>query len=834
MKLLRLSVISITTCVIGLVALVLVGLHSMGEMQEKQEEIKALMDLHYRIGEFSVASDTLLVNHAEPSVLESYREEAASLKETLSGLAEDHPPARRAIHHIDFLVGTLSAVYSQLPSSREESNAQPLAESPLLLPVQSQLIMNQVAGYGIELDNALRELTIQRQAQIVRDANWIATGFAGAAAIFGLVCIVAFTLIYKRINGPLRALSRATQRVEAGEHDVRIPVSGSDEFADLARTFNQMLDQQDTMVESLSDALATRRALIDSLPAHIALLDDGGKILDVNDQWRHFGVDNDYPDTTFGVGSNYLAVCRAADGDCAKEALAAADGLQTVLAGDRDTFTLEYPCHSQDQLRWFRMMATRLAPGTETDGLLGAVVMHVDITERVLAEQELKRHAYQDPLTGLANRLGFTKAFSQHIERHGWNPRDIIALLDIREMRNINDAHGYDIGDHLLIELARRLEERLPGNTLVGRISGDQFILLLPSNDLSQPRQRLDELARIFHQPVRILELVIEVAARGGYTLLGEEERSAETLLHEVEIALYEARQRDGRDFHHYDQEMDRRAQQRIELTRDLRRALEEDQFELHYQPKVDLATGTVIGCEALIRWMHPARGMQMPGQFISVAEQSQLIGPIGDWVLNQACRHLREWQDAGLDLVWVSVNVSVDQFHSGNFARTVQEALETHAIDPASLTLEITESVFSEESATLRQQIDDLHALGVRLSLDDFGTGYSSLLYLQQYPFDEIKIDMGFVRQILDDPFNRNIVSMILGISQVLGADTVAEGVENTAVRDALLELGCRIGQGYYYSMPLEVEDFRWLLEKRSRLPLARPTDTPPTPGMS
>ncbi|CAM3400963.1 putative bifunctional diguanylate cyclase/phosphodiesterase [Halomonas lysinitropha] len=834
MKLLRLSVISITTCVIGLVALVLVGLHSMGEMQEKQAEIKTLMDLHHRIGEFSVASDALLVNHAEPPLVESYREEAASLKQTLTALAEDHPGARRAIHHIDFLVGTISAVYSQSARIREESDTRRQADSPLLLPLSSQVIMNQVAGYGVELDTALRDVTSQRQTQIARDAKWIATGFAAAAAVFGLVCIVAFTLIYTRINGPLRALSRATQRVEAGEHDVRIPVSGSDEFADLARTFNQMVDQQDTMVETLSGALATRRALIDSLPAHIALLDDAGKILDVNDQWRHYGKTNDQRDATFGVGSNYLTVCRNADGDCAAEASEAADGLQAVLEGDRDAFSLEYPCHSSDQLRWFRMMATRLASGSEADGLMGAVVMHVDITARVLAEQELKRHAYQDPLTGLANRLGFTQAFSQHIERHGWNPRDIMALLDIREMRNINDAHGYDIGDRLLIELARRLEERLSANTLVGRISGDQFILLLPDDDLSPPRQRLDELVQIVHQPVCILELVIEVAARGGYTLLGEEARSAEALLHEVEIALHETRLRDNSPFYCYDREMDRRAQQRIELTRDLRRALNNDEFELHYQPKVDLATGTVIGCEALIRWMHPQHGMQMPGQFIPVAEQSRLIGPIGDWVLFQACRHLREWQEAGLDLVRVSVNVSVDQFHSGNFARTVQEALETYAIDPASLTLEITESVFSEESATLRQQIDDLHALGVRLSLDDFGTGYSSLLYLQQYTFDEIKIDMGFVRQILDDPFNRNIVSMILGISQVLGADTVAEGVETTAVRDALLELGCRIGQGYYYSMPLEVEDFRWLLEKRSRLPLALPTDTPPTPGMS
>jgi diguanylate cyclase (GGDEF)-like protein len=733
MKLVRLSLISISACAMGLVALVLVGLHDMGEMQEKQAEIKALMDLQHRIGEFSVASDALLVHRADPARLERYHDEAASLKQTLAELAEDHPGARRAIHYIDFLVGTLAAVYSQSPAPRAQSDAQRQADSPLLLPQRSQTIMDQVSGYGIELDTALREVTNQRHALIARDANWIAAGFAAAAGLFGALCVVAFSVIYKRIHGPLRNLYQATRRVEAGEPAVRVPVSGSDEFTDLSRTFNRMLDRQDGMLETLSSALATRRALIDSLPAHIALLDGDGKILDVNDQWRHFGTHNASRDTTFGVGSNYLNVCRAADGDCAEEALEAADGLQAVLAGLQTSFALEYPCHSPDQPRWFRMMASRLMPAQEAQGFLGAVVMHVDITERKLAEQELKRQAYRDPLTGLFNRLGFMEAFSRHIAQHGWNPAALVVLLDIREMCNLNDAHGYDIGDRLLSEMARRLEKCLGKDTLIGRISGDQFILFLPDDGCSQPRDRLDHLDDIFHTPIQVKDFIIEIATRGGYTLLGDNERSAEILLHEVEMALHETRLRDSGDFYRYNREMDRLAQHRIDMTRDLRRALEEDQFELHYQPKVDLASGEVIGCEALIRWMHPEHGMQMPGQFIPVAEQSQLIGPIGDWVLFQACRHLREWQEAGLDLVRVSINVSVDQFRLGDFTQKVREALETHTIDPAALTLEITESVFSEESVQLRQQINDLHELGVRLSLGDFGTGYSSLLYLQQ-----------------------------------------------------------------------------------------------------
>lgn len=820
-KLVHLSVICITACVMGLVALFMVGLHSMGEMQEKQAQIKALMALHHRIGEFSVASDAFLVDRAAPAHLDAYRAEASSLKETLAVLAEDHPGAGRAMHHIDFLVGTLAAVYSQPPGPWEEDGLQPLADSPLLLPLRSQIIMSQVAGYGIALDTALQEVTSQRQAMIARDAKWIASGFAGAAALFGILCVTAFGLLYRRINGPMRALSGTIMRIEAGESGIRAPVEGRDEFADLARTFNQMLDQQGQMVATLAGALETRRALINSLPAHIALLDGEGKILDVNDQWRHFGIDNDYRDETLGVGRNYLTICRSATGDCAAQAQAAAQGLQSVLDGTRQAFALEYPCHSPDQPRWFRMMASRLFPYQEPGSHLGAVVMHVDITERKLAERELNRLAYEDSLTGLANRQGFLEGFGRHIEAQGWEPESIVILMDIKGQRNINDAHGYRIGDRLLMSIASRLESRLEAGTLVGRVSGDEFIVFLPRGVVPEDHHLAALFDTIFASPFVIDGLRLEASAHFGFTSLGSRRRSAETLLHETEIALRETRQEGIGDWTRYTPRMDKEAQERITLTRELRRALDEEQFELYYQPKVDLQSGEMIGCEALLRWLHPERGMQSPGHFIPVAEQSQLIAPIGNWVLLEACRHLREWQEAGLTVVRVSINVSVVQLKLGGFADKVRDAILACSIDPSSLTLEITENVFAEESETLHREIDALHGLGVRLSLDDFGTGYSSLLYLQQYPFDEIKVDMGFVQRLLEDPFSRRIVAMVIGISEVLGADAVAEGIETLAVRDALVEMGCRNGQGYHFSRPLDVDDFRWLLETGERLPL-------------
>ncbi|MGI3212624.1 EAL domain-containing protein [Roseovarius tibetensis] len=821
MKLVRVSVFAIAGCVTVLFAVVVVGLHTMDDIFKKQSEMQELMDFQYRVGEFSAASDELLTTRADPSELDTYLAEAEALKKALNSLAGDRPAARRAIIQVELLTETVSGVYSQPSEVSDKTDAQRFAESPVLLPLRSQRIMTQVADYGIELDKALREVTRHRHARIVQDANRIAAGFAGMAGMFGVFCILAFILIYNRINGPLRALSKAASKVKAGDSGVRVPVEGSDEFAELGHTFNGMLDQQEQLLNNFSEALATRRALIDSLPAHIALLDATGEILDVNDQWRHYGATNDQKDAAFGVGSNYLSVCRAAEGDDAKEALDIADGVEAVLAGDAESFALEYPCHSPDRLQWFRMAATRLVPGPETEDGPGAVVMHVDISERKLAEQELKRLAYQDPLTGLNNRLGFTQAFRRNVARRGWNAQGVVALLDIRKMRNINDTHGYDVGDKLLMGVARRLEERLEDGSEVGRISGDRFIVFLPDADTASPTNPLDKLAGLFLEPIHLSEFSMDVAMCYGYTVLGDDERGSDALIHEVEIALDEGRRANAK-FNRYDQKQDWIAKERIKLAEDLRLALERDQFELHYQPQVDLATGEVIACEALIRWMHPERGMQLPGQFIGVAEQSKLIVPIGNWVLFEACRHLREWQDAGLAAIKISLNVSVEQLRMGDFPCKVRDALETHDIDPAALTLEITESMFSTATDDLRNQLDELRAMGVRVALDDFGTGYSSLLYLQQYPFDEIKIDMGFVRNLLDAPFNQKIVTMILGISWALSADTVAEGVEHESIRDTLLELGCKTGQGYHYSMPLEVEDFRWLLEQRARLPLA------------
>ncbi|MFU8877818.1 MAG: EAL domain-containing protein [Wenzhouxiangellaceae bacterium] len=575
--------------------------------------------------------------------------------------------------------------------------------------------------------------------------------------------------------------------------------------------------------EELSDALNTRQALINSLPAHIAMLDENGVIVDVNEQWRHFGEQNAFSGSDFGIGTNYISLCETARGECSEEAAIVADGLRDVLSARKDIFALEYPCHSPDEQRWFRVMFNRLSSDEAVP--TGAVAMHIDITERKRAEQEITRLAYEDPLTGILSRNGFVRSLNERLEQGGWPDQGAVAVVDVVNQHDINDAHGYDRGDRLLTGLGRRLQELVGDRGLAGRTGGDEFAVYCALSDTDSPNAFLDRLEHCVDEAFHLDDgdLVIKLALRIGYTALGKDRRNAQNLTREAELALFELRKRGvaGESRIPFTHDINERTRQRIQLTGELGRALDQDEFELHFQPQVDLSDGSLISGEALIRWRHPERGLLAPGLFIPVAEQSQLIGPIGDWVLRAACRQLHEWRRENVGGIRVAVNVSQVQFMLGDFSAKVRSALEEFDVAPEHLSLEITESVFERHSERLLAEIHRLHELGVRLSLDDFGTGYSSLLYLQRYPFDEVKIDRGFVSRLLDDKYSRDIVLAVMDLAHALDAEVVAEGIESKEISGALLAMGCKVGQGFYYSMPLESEDFRWLLQQRSKLPL-------------
>jgi diguanylate cyclase (GGDEF)-like protein len=601
------------------------------------------------------------------------------------------------------------------------------------------------------------------------------------------------------------------------------------------RMLNRLMDQEARLSashEELKRALASRQMLINSLPAHVALLDAEGTILDVNQQWCDFGAQGGNQDPNFSVGRNYIAICEAATNSATEGASEVAEGLRTVLRGERDIFAREYPCHSPTEEQWFRVVANRIQHDDSEGGTgaSGAVVMHVDITERKRAEQALNRIAYEDSLTGVASRQGFTEAVNQQVAALGWQPHARVVMLDVHHQHDINEAYGFEAGDELLRGVAQRLREAAGDEAVIGRSGGDEFVAFLPAVDEADAEAACQAIDAAFEERFPLGDYAIERRGSFGYSSLGAEPRDTEQLLREAEMALFYAGPAGGGNaWAVYTSDLDEQTRQRVQVTDELRQAMTNNEFELHFQPKVTLDSGELVGAEALLRWWHPERGLQSPGLFVPIAEQSQLIGPIGDWVLNDACRRLAAWQAAGLDIVRISVNVSVVQFADGDFPDAVGNALYANGIDPSALTLEITESVFEQNATSLHRQLHELHDMGVRLSLDDFGTGYSSLLYLQQYPFDEIKIDKGFVMAMESEPYNARVVSSVIGIAEALGAGVVAEGVESQSVADALTAMDCHVGQGFYYSMPLAGEDFSWLLETRSPLPVGR--ETPPTP---
>lgn len=831
MNLRLISRLCIFGCVVGLVILGTLTAYSANRLDSQREAIADLLSLQERIDDFSAASDAIAMLGADEQLWAAFQADAERLKGRLLKLGEEHPDARKGALRIDHIMDIVSYGLND--------------DDPLNVSAPERIFMQQVAQHGISLDTALDDALREREVAIENESLRIGAMLAFSALGFGALCVAAFGLLHGKVARPVLAIADTLERMRAGDTHIRAKVEGHNELSRLANSLNQTMDERDRFEVTLQEreenlrltlaeleatrdrleaSLEMRQVLVDSLPAHIALLDEDGVVVYVNNQWRHYGEQNEYSGPGFGVGYNYKTVCNQAIGQHnGEEADEVGAGLQEVLAGERHSYAKEYPCHSPNEERWFRVMFSRLE--NSQGGLKGSVAMHVDVTERKKAERELERLAYEDPLTRALSRTGFVQYLDNAMSRDEWPSGGIVAMADVVDQHDINETYGYDAGDHLLGIITSRFQELAGQDGLVARTGGDEFALYLPATGGKSARELADFVKGAVANTFKLRNdtINLEVDLHLGYTELAGSRRAAAELLREAELALFEHRTSNavGHAPFPYSETLKEQTRNRIQVTSDLNDALRNNEFELHFQPKVNLQDGSVVSAEALIRWRHPKRGLMPPGLFIPVAEQSQQILPIGDWALREACRQLSEWRANGLDAVLVAVNVSVIQFMMGDFSAKVRAVLDEFRVDPQHLSIEITESVFEKQSEHLLTEMHKLHDMGVRLSLDDFGTGYSSLLYLQRYPFDEIKIDKGFVDRVLDNEFDQNIVNAVMNMSRSLNAEVVAEGIETRAVSDKLYQLGVRIGQGFYYSMPLESEDFRWLLEQKSKLPL-------------
>jgi diguanylate cyclase (GGDEF)-like protein len=445
------------------------------------------------------------------------------------------------------------------------------------------------------------------------------------------------------------------------------------------------------------------------------------------------------------------------------------------------------------------------------DNPLHFVFQMQDITERKVLENQLSRLAYHDPLTGLSNRTLFREQLEGALARAERRREHLAVLyLDLDGFKEVNDSLGHEVGDRLLVAVSKRLEgfSRF-GEDAVARLGGDEFCILLESLvNTNQAVQIARRLRKILGKPFIIDDRRISsVSASVGIAMKPPgESKPAEQLLREADGAMYQAKRKGkGRCEVFKLNRSTRTRKSKGRLESDLQRAIEQARFRVHYQPKVSIQTGKIVGWEALARWEHPEGRLIFPTEFIPLAEETGMIIPLGRWVLKEACRQAKEWQarfsrDMSLTM---DVNVSARQFHHPTLIEEVADTLEETGLDPSSLILEITESVAMEDASLSVSVLRELKELGLKIAIDDFGTGYSSLSYLKRFPVDVIKIDRSIVEGLNRDPTDAAIVSASITLAHALGLKAVAEGVETNEEFAKLRTLGCDIGQGYYWWRP-------------------------------
>jgi diguanylate cyclase (GGDEF)-like protein/PAS domain S-box-containing protein len=490
-------------------------------------------------------------------------------------------------------------------------------------------------------------------------------------------------------------------------------------------------------------------------------------------------------------------------------------------AESRETVKAEYSLLVEDREAWFEGTVTPLSHES-------VVFVGRDITERKVLEERLAHQALHDPLTDLPNRTLFTDRLRQALARTRRREQYLaVMFMDLDNFKVINDSLGHKMGDRLLMAATKRIRTVLRPEDTVARLGGDEFVFLLEDTDLDGAILVAERILEKLRVPFSLGGRELFVTASIGITVGDGSEKRAPDLLRDADLAMYRAKHA-GKSCHAvFEETMNAQALDRLELEHGLRRAVERDEFVVHYQPKVSLAAGKIFGFEALARWEHPEHGLLLPGQFVPVAEETGLIVPIGEAVLEEACRRAREWRERWpSDPLAMCVNLSARQFREPGLTESVARIIEETRLEPGGLFLEVTESTAMRDALTTAATLEELQDLGVRTILDDFGTGYSSLSYLERFPVDYIKIDRSFVGGLGQYSGAEMLVSAIINLAHTLGPKVIAEGVETEEQCERLRVMACDLAQGNLFSEPLtakEVVDLLAASHHRNRLESGR-----------
>ncbi len=477
------------------------------------------------------------------------------------------------------------------------------------------------------------------------------------------------------------------------------------------------------------------------------------------------------------------------------------------------------------------------APIRDAQGrITGLVLVLHDVSNARQLNQQMSFQATHDALTGLPNRIRLIEHLQASLRAAETDASSLaVMFLDLDRFKVVNDTLGHDAGDQLLREVARRLKACVREGDIVSRLGGDEFVVVTRTASQREVVQRMAErLLQAFNEPFRLDGSEFFTTTSIGITLFPQDGKTSEALMKNADAAMYRVKSEGKNNFAFYNERTDHRASERLNLETEMRRALERGEMVVHYQPQVHAGTGSIIGFEALVRWHHPVRGLVPPMDFLPLAEENGLIIDIGDWVMHEACRQNRAWQDAGLPAVTMAVNIAHKQFIRPSLVNDVRRVLDQTGLAANHLELELTEGILADNAADAARRLTELKRIGVKLSIDDFGTGYSSLFYLKNFPLDGLKIDRCFVKDLESDPRDAEISAAIIAMSHSLKLSVLAEGVETPGQLEFLRRAGCDSIQGFLFSRPLPADEAEAFLRGSPAIGGPRVTTSPATFGWS
>ncbi len=650
-----------------------------------------------------------------------------------------------------------------------------------------------LATLAQELQN-FEDALVQQGVQRRQDSLfWI----GGATLVTLGLCGLVIWLIVKAQALRIRELKLQAQKLSQSDFGEPLKVLHGDELGDLAEVFNDMRDKlrRTTISRDYVDSI------LSSMNEAIIVTSADGTISRINEATSRL-LDYSYDEL---VGQNIAVIIDRNKGRPLES--------DTGIGAPRDAFLL---AKSGEHIPVSYTSSTTI----NEDGEVGDCIYAAqNITERRKAEQRIRYLARIDALTKIPNRMQFQHLLQRAIARARRSGKSLCLLyIDVDKFKDINDTFGHLAGDKTLETVAARLKSASPPNSVIGRLAGDEFAVIVDNLEPG-PKMRtvLNELARnILDQlaePFFVKENEVFMTGSMGIAFYPADARNVIDLIRNADAALYHSKKNGGNVFSYYKAEMNEAAVERLMTKSKLKRAFERNELLVHYQPKYNLETGLVTGAEALVRWEMPERGIIMPSDFIPIAEESNLIIEIGEWVLDRVCEDFRDWQQAVNPVHRVSVNLSLKQLRQPNFIRRMMSVLRHYQVSPSSLELEITETTLMENPERTIKLLDELYSLGLYLAIDDFGTGYSSLSALQQFPISTLKIDKSFVRDVSTNADDATIVGTIIHMGKSLGMDVVAEGVETEEQLAFLQQMNCTFVQGLLFGDPMSSDNYLELL---------------------